>query len=318
MKKSSIALLVGSLFLAAGVAQAKEGGDQYPNGAENWYAGALPPPGTYFLNYFGYYGGKLQDGDGNKVSHPATNNTTPRVDAVFDALRLVHVTETKILGANWSMHAILPIVHQNVGNLPGTVGASSKFGLGDITVDPFILSWHYSPELHTAFGLDFNLPTGAYDRNDPRTSIGTNYYSFEPIYAVTWLPKGGWEVSAKLMYNIKTKNKESVFNGVNGKYQSGDEFHMDYLVGKHIDNWAFGISGYYLKQITNDKFNGATTPDVPGLISAGRKGQVFAFGPSVKYTTKTGTMLIGQWQHETMVENRFQGDKLWFKLVTPL
>ena len=23
-------------------------------------------------------------------------------------------------------------------------------------------------------------------------------------------------------------------------------------------------------------------------------------------------------QHETMVENRFQGDKLWFKLITPL
>ena len=66
MKKSSIALLVGGLFLAAGAAQAKEGGDQYPNGAENWYAGALPPPGTYFINYFGYYGGKLQNGNGNR------------------------------------------------------------------------------------------------------------------------------------------------------------------------------------------------------------------------------------------------------------
>jgi len=33
MKKSAIALLVGGLFLAAGAAQAKEGGDQYPNGA---------------------------------------------------------------------------------------------------------------------------------------------------------------------------------------------------------------------------------------------------------------------------------------------
>ncbi|WP_374259909.1 transporter [Zoogloea sp.] len=317
MKKSSIALLVGGLFLATGVAQAKEGGDQYPNGAENWYAGALPPPGTYFINYFGYYGGKLQDGSGNAVKNPA-NSKEARVDAFFDALRVVHVTNTQILGGNWAMHAILPIVSQSVGNLPGTVGSASKFGIGDITIDPLVITWHHSPELHTAFGFDINLPTGAYDKDDARKSIGANYYSFEPIYAVTWLPQGSWELSAKLMYNIKTKNNDSVFLGQSGKYQSGDEFHMDYLVGKKIGDWAVGVSGYYLKQITNDKFNGETVQGMNNIISTGRKGQVFAFGPSVKYTTKTGTMFVAQWQHETMVENRFQGDKLWFKLVTPL
>ena len=47
--------LAGALALAAltiGSAQAKDGGDQYPNGAETWLAGAVPPPGNYFLNYF--------------------------------------------------------------------------------------------------------------------------------------------------------------------------------------------------------------------------------------------------------------------------
>ena len=97
MKKSSIALLAGGLFLAAGVAQAKEGGDQYPNGIETWYAGALPPPGTYFLNYLGYYGGTLKDGEGDKVKLNAKGDTA-RVDATFDALRLVHITDVKILG----------------------------------------------------------------------------------------------------------------------------------------------------------------------------------------------------------------------------
>jgi hypothetical protein len=41
------------LTLAAacvGSASAKEGGDQYPNGIETWFAGAVPPPGNYFLN----------------------------------------------------------------------------------------------------------------------------------------------------------------------------------------------------------------------------------------------------------------------------
>ena len=300
MKKSAIALIVGGLFLAAGAAQAKEGGDQYPNGAENWYAGALPPPGTYFINYFGHYGGKLQDDKGNNAR---PGGQEARVDATFDALRIVHITNTKILGANWGVHAILPVVNQSI-NISPLGGRASKFGIGDITIDPFVLAWHHSPELHSAFGVDINLPTGAYDKNDPRTSIGANYYSFEPLYAVTWLPKGGWEVSAKLMYNTKTRNDDT-------KYQSGDEFHMDYLVGKHVGEWAFGISGYYLKQTTDDKQNGVK-------VANGNRGQVFAFGPSVKYTAKNGSMFIAQWQHETMVENRFQGDKLWFKMVMPL
>ena len=54
------------LELAAGDAIAKEGSDQYPNGAENWLAGAAPPPGNYFLNYFGHYGGSLHNGNGDK------------------------------------------------------------------------------------------------------------------------------------------------------------------------------------------------------------------------------------------------------------
>lgn len=316
MKKSTITLLVSSLFLAAGVAQAKEGGDQYPNGIETWYAGALPPPGTYFLNYLGYYGGTLKDGDGDKVKLNAKGDGA-RVDAVFDALRLVHMTDIKILGANWGMFGVLPVVNQSV-NFPQLGGRASEFGIGDITIDPIVLAWHHSPELHSVFGLDFNLPTGAYDKNDPRKSIGTNYYSIEPVYAVTWLPQGGWEVSAKFMYNIKTRNDDGNFLGTIGKYQSGDEFHMDYLVGKHFGEWAVGVSGYYLKQVTKDKFNGDTVPEISGVFSKGREGQVFAIGPSAMYTSKSGTLFIGQWQHEMAVENRFQGDKVLFKLVTPL
>ena len=72
-----------------------------------------------------------------------------------------------------------------------------------------------------------------------------------------------------------------------------------------------GLAGYYLKQMTDDKLNGAKNP------TSGR-GQVFAIGPSVKYSTKTGTTFMAQWQREMAVENRFQGDKLWLNVVMPL
>ena len=312
LKFGKLASAVALATLAIGSVQAKEGGDQYPNGAETWLAGALPPPGNYFLNYFGYYSGDLVDGGGKKV--PGAG-----VDAWFNAFRFVQITEHKILGGNWGWHVIVPVVHQDV-NLG--FGGKSKVGLGDITVNPFVLSWH-TKNWHWAAALDINLPVGAYKSGDPRTSIGANYWSVEPIFAFTYLGDTGWEVSAKFMYNIKSKNKDFrqplAFSDPKATHESGDEFHMDYLVGKRFGPWAVGLSGYYLKQTTNDKVNGQTIGVGPGGIwSEGRKGEVFAIGPTVSYTTKGGVHFTGQWNRETSAENRFEGDKFILKLIMPL
>ena len=32
----------------------ESGGGAYPNGAEDFMSGAVPPPGTYVINYFNY------------------------------------------------------------------------------------------------------------------------------------------------------------------------------------------------------------------------------------------------------------------------
>ncbi len=282
-------LLVGSS------AMAKEGADQYPNGAENFLAGALPPPGNYFINYLGYYQGDYRDNNGDKVSGL-------KVNATFNALRYVFVSNYKLFGGDWGMHAIVPFVYQNMDTPFPAIGNGSVFGLGDITIDPIIIGWHFPPDWHITVGLDINLPTGKYSSTDPTDSIGANYYSFEPIFAFTYLNQGGFEVSAKLMYNIKTENNDT-------NYQSGDEFHMDYLIGQHFGPWAVGLGGYYLKQTEDDKQNGQTVdPD-------GNRGQVFAFGPAVKYDYK-GMSFIGTWDHETDVKNRFQGNKFYFKFIT--
>jgi len=298
MKIRLLALLVSGVLASAAVF-AKEGGDQYPNGAENWYAGALPPPGNYLLNYFGNWSGTLRGKNGDKVK-PAGKDI--KLNATFDALRFLKVTDTRLFGANYSWAASLPIVHLSI-DAPG--GKASRTGIGDVTITPVILAWH-SPKWHYAVGFDVNLPTGAYDKNDPPgKNIGTNYYSLEPVFGVTYLGTDGWEVSGKFMYNWKTKNDDT-------DYQSGDDFHLDYLVGKHIGPWSVGLSGYFLKQLTDDKLNGNK------VSTDGNKGQVFAIGPSVKYETAGHSHLVFQWQHESNAENRFQGDKIWFKYIMPL
>lgn len=293
-------------MLAVDGVQAKEGGDQYPNGAETWLAGALPPEGHYFINYTGHYGGELHDGSGSKVSGG-------KVSAWFTAMRYVRMTDKKILGGDYGYQLIVPVADQTL-RLGGK--SRSRTALGDITINPFILAWHRE-NLHWAIGLDINLPTGAYDSKDGRRSIGANYWSFEPLLAVTWLSDEGWEASAKFMYNIKTTNKDyrPAPDARKVDYESGDEFHMDYLLGKRFGQWGVGMSGYYLQQTTSDKVDGSTIAASPAW-SKGRKGRVFAYGPTLSYTTTSGTLLSAQWNHESKVKNRFGGDKLMLKLIT--
>ncbi|HEY1203672.1 MAG: transporter [Bryobacteraceae bacterium] len=303
MKLRTLQVLIAVFGLAISAAYAKEGSDQYAYGAENWFTGALPPPGTYFLNYAGYYTGQLRDGSGNKVN---LGGTTPSVDAVFDALRVVEVTHIKILGASWGMHAIVPLVWQSVD----LGGSASKFGVGDIDVDPIVLGWH-GENWHAVAALDTILPTGHYDKNDARVSIGTHYVTIQPLLALTFLPVKTWETSAKLMFDANTTNGET-------NYHSGDEFHFDYVAGKHIGHWSVGVSGYFLEQLANDTVNGQIVAANPGFWDTGRKGQALAAGPSVTYATKSHMEFICQYQREMLVRNRFGGDKFWFKMIIPL
>ncbi len=299
IRVAAICLLLG-LFSVPGIA--KEGGDQYPNGAENWFAGAVPGYGTYFINYLGHYGGTLRTGSGDEAN---LGGSTPSVGAYFDAVRIVQVTDRKFLGAIWALHVIAPFVEQSMD----LGGRRSQFGMGDLIVDPVILGWH-GEHYHVATGVDIALPTGHYNADIPQESIGAGYYSFEPLVALTYQFKGGWETSAKMMYNLKTANSTT-------DYHSGQEFHMDYVVGKHLGPLSVGVSGYAVKQITNDTVAGETVA-ANGLWSHGRKGHALAIGPSVNYTTKNHITLIAQWQHETLVRNRFGGDKLWFKMILRL
>jgi hypothetical protein len=296
-----------ALLSSAALAQAKEGGDQYPNGVENWMAGALPPPGNYFIGYTGYWQGTLRNGRGGEVDFGGGQHA--KLNATYEALRFIKVTRHTILGASYGWHVIVPLVNLSIDH-PALGGRASEFNVGDITLDPLVLGWH-TGNLHTTFGLDFLFKTGHYDAADPRVSIGTHYNSIEPVLAVTWLNPEGWEASAKFMYNIKAKNEET-------RYQSGDEFHVDWLLGKTSGAWGVGLAGYYLKQTTDDEQYGQTVAAIPGVWSEGRRGQVFAFGPSVKYTTRNGVMLVGQWQKETALESRFGDDKFLLKAIVPL
>jgi hypothetical protein len=289
----SVLCFLSLVVLANGNAYATEfGGGAYPNGAEDFMSGAVPPPGYYFINYLNYYSAdEFKDGNGDELIPDFELSATANV------FRFLYVTKQQIFGGYWGVHMFIPLVNLEVTLPP--LGEQGRAGLGDIIVDPFILSWHFK-NWHLATGVDIYMPTGRYDEEE-FANIGRNYWTFEPIFAVTYLSDGGFEVSSKFMYDFNTKNSDT-------DYLSGQEFHFDYTLGYKISNWRVGLGGYYYNQVTNDEIDGEKVGE------DGFKGQAFALGPQVQYQHKN-MFFTAKYQIETEVENKPEGEKFWFKFI---
>jgi hypothetical protein len=295
------------LLATADVNATEFGGGAYPNGAEDCLCGFVPPPGYYFLNYFEYYSADQFKSDNG-------NDLIPGFDlhAAANVFRFLYVTKQQIFGGNWAVHMFVPLVNLEVTLPP--LGEQGRAGLGDIIVDPFILSWHFNKNWHLATGVDIYIPTGRYDEED-FANIGRNYWTFEPLVAVTFLSDSGFEMSGKFMYDFNTKNTDSFFgDDVSGHdYLSGQEFHFDYAITQGFGGWRAGLAGYYYNQLTNDELNGEKVVNVgPFPVEAGFRGQAFALGPLVQYQYKN-MFLTAKYQFETAVENKPKGDKFWLK-----
>ena len=285
------AALIAMLFSSQAAMATQGGGGAYHNGAEDFMSGALPPPGTYLLNYIQYYSSdRLNDNNGNQISKGF------KLNAFADVVRVVHVTKQQLLGASLGMHLFVPVVYLDV-TVPGR-GSDHRTGLGDIIVNPMILGWH-GKNWHVSTGLDFYLPTGTYDK-DRLANPGRNHWTFEPVLAGTWQSDSGFEVSTKLMYDFNTKN-----DALN--YLSGQECHLDYAVGQKLGDFNLGVAGYFYRQITNDELNGKKVE-----FNDGNKGQVFGIGPAVKYNYRNMSFTL-KYLIETAVENRPEGNNFWFK-----
>lgn len=296
------------MVFSAHTVRAVEGGlGHYPHGVEDFMVGALPPPGSYFINYFLFYNITGYDdariANGTKIRDiPALGKPNVKGYALIDALRYIYVGKTKIFGGDPFFHVIQPVayLHKEASANTGDLFTDTKKGLMDTSVAAGI-GWHINKNFHLVGGLELFMPTGAYDRDD-MANPGNNYWTFMPVAALTYLSDSGFEASAKLMYNINTTNNQT-------GYYSGQEFHADYNVGYHfMKNWAIGVNGYYYYQTTNDSIRN----EAAGFD--GNKGRTFAIGPAAQYNYKNMFFKL-KYQWETAVTNKPEGQRAWFTFV---
>lgn len=290
---------LGTLFaacVACTPALATEGGgSMYPNGLENFVAGALPPPGLYGLVYATQYNAdRLMDNSGNNLNVPGF-----KVTANVVAPRLVWLPGLTALGGDVVTHVAVPLVDVKVA-VAGN--QQSKSGVGDIIIGGGI-AWHHSPSLHSIAALDVYLPTGDYNKTN-LANLGRNYYAFEPVYAISRIDPTGWNADIKAGILINQRNNAT-------DYLSGNEFHFDYALGWGIGNGiVLGIGGFAYQQFSDDKQAGVTISD--------NRGRAFGIGPSIKYDSGKGWLLTAKWQKESQVRNRAEGNAFWLKAVFPL
>lgn len=298
--KVRIALLQGVLVACASLAlnssalATEGGGDTIGEGAEAFFAGALPPAGLYGLLYYTHYHApRFNDSHGNE-SVPGF-----KLDADVVIPRVVYMSNLSLLGGRFGAYALVPIESLSLD----AGGASfNRTNLGDLTFSPALIAWG-SGAVRTVAALEFVAPTGQYDKN-AALNTGKNYYTVRPIFGVTWLPTPKWELSAKVTYSFNTTNNDT-------NYRSGQLFHFDYSVSYVLTQAArVGVSGYFVKQTTDDVQNGQS------VNGDGFRGQAFAVGPGFRYQFKH-VGVEGRLVKEFFVRNRPAGEALWVKAVIP-
>jgi hypothetical protein len=246
----------GTLF---GMASAGETG-HYVNGVEGIKAATLPPSGFYYRMYNVYYDAdEMMDEDGDEL------DVGLDIDVYALVNRFVWISDIKMLRADFGADVIIPLVYTDV-EIKAFGVDDDEFGLGDIAIEPFVLSWH-GARYDASFGLAVYVPTGETDEpaspgKDFWTGLitlgGTYYFDVEKT----------WSASILSRYEIHSEKDET-------DVRPGNDFHFEWGIGKTLAKiWDVGMAGYCQWQVTDDSGS-----DVQGAKSV--HDRVFAVGPEV-------------------------------------
>jgi len=244
-------------------------GESYPNGSEGIKGAALPPPGLYFKMYNGYTtADKLLDQNGDKIPLDF------EIKWFTNVSRLIWISDIKILDAYFGMDFIVPVWHRDTKI--GAFGVDDReWALGDIILEPFILTWHRDQYIAAA-AVSFFLPTGEHDTwADPGEDMYTTMFTASLNYyfdkAKTW--SFSWVGRYEIHCRKRDGNKALASIGLSdGDVKPGDDFHFEWGIGKTLNKvWDVGVAGYCQWQLEEDK----------GMNAPSGKDQAYAIGPEV-------------------------------------
>jgi hypothetical protein len=259
-----------------------------------------PLPGWYWgesSKY--YYSNKLIDNKGNllgNVDSPSINIFDINTGIVFQSDR------TSIVGAKWGFSAGLPIalvidINKNPLGISSAGGGFGDFAGGLFLQWKTLMRKEGRPLFVHRIEFDVSFPTGKTSRNE--TSAGNGFYFIDPYWAATLYFSNHWAISWRLHYLWNAKDKL--------KLQPGTAVHanfdMEYEIAKNL--W-FGLAGYWLQQLTDDRLCNIKIP--------GRE-RVVGLGPGLLYRFSQKFYVASMLYFETCVRNRTEGTRFGIRTL---
>ncbi len=287
----------GLMSVLSGTASAGETG-HYVNGVEGIKAATLPPPGLYYRLYNVFY-----NADEFNDEHGDSMDINFEVSVYAMVHRLVWITDKKVIGADFGADVIIPFVYTDI-EIKGTPVDDDQFGLGDIAIEPFVLSWH-GPFYDASFGLAVYVPTGEYDQNEPASPGKDMWTGLITLGGTYYLDANKtWSASILARYEIHSEKDER-------DVRPGNDFHFEWGIGKTLAKiWDVGVAGYCQWQVTDDSGSDATDKTV--------HDRVYAIGPEVSVfipPAKLFASLRSLWEFDA--KDRSEGNVTSLTLTKP-
>ena len=219
-------------------------GGHYVPGVEGIQGASVPPPGMYYLGYLVNYSIDELRAPGGSNTVPLSNTGT--VSAL--ANRLVYITSTKLLGADYGMEAIVPVLRKSLNfNAPGI--SESNSGVGDIYLGPLVLGWHGGNwDAVAAAGVWFDNAS-----SDAPSKPGNGYKSTMLTGGATYYfdAAKSWTGSALMRFEVNSTQSND--------FKPGNQVTLEWGFGKSLGPVQVGLVGYDQWQTSNDSGPTATS-----------------------------------------------------------
>ncbi len=281
--KSKVSKILAGLGAAAlmswaGQASATEAFTPFQPGISTGVpSGALPPPGFYAGLDNAFLWGPVTNNNGDNVP------VNVWVDTFVPSI--VYVPNFQLFGATLAAAFVQPYILKGVSfaalgpsGAPGILpnSASLSQGLFNTIISPINAAWNFQNGFFAKAGLAIYLPDGYYVsqttggvKHVGSATIATNYWTFEPDFAVSYLANG-LNLTAHAVFDLNLENNDT-------HYQSGHMFYIDLTATQQFGKWAFGAGFNFTQQLTDDTINGVT------VGANGNKEQHILLGPIVEY-----------------------------------
>ncbi|MBN3802673.1 hypothetical protein GXB81_06330 [Paraburkholderia sp. Ac-20336] len=302
MKNSKKAVLACAVALCAASAGATEGGNSaYVIGAQTIFPGTLDP-GMQFQSFTVIYNsGNFKDSNGNNKFKQFSSNVQ------VQAFRFQYVLPEEFHGFRFGMAALLPFFHINTYRQPpgGAMIHGNDTGLSDPLITPVMIGNSFNApflgHVNQAVRLTVNVPIGNYASSQP-FNVGHHYWAFLPSYGIDVHPDDKTTIGMNFTYIWNGRN-------LNDGYRSGQETVTEFVAMRKVTpKLSLGLNGYYYKQISGDVQKNGTPFNGDGFY-----GRAVAIGPQIQYQFTKKTAVTVKWQHEMLVQNRPQGERIWMQ-----